>query len=63
MTRQNMRHRMSILQCQVEPENARGGGFKLRCLSVCLSVRHTFLTMFQLSYHHEIFRLYYQRQK
>ena len=26
------------------------------CLSVCLSVRHTFLTMFPSSYHHEIFR-------
>ena len=32
-------------------------------LSVCLSVRHTFLTMFQSSYHHEIFRSYYQWQK
>ena len=27
--------------------------------SVCLSVRHTFLTMFPSSYHHEIFRSYY----
>ena len=26
--------------------------------SVCLSVRHTFLTMFLSSYHHEIFRSY-----
>ena len=37
------------------------------CLSVCLSVRpsvrHTFLTMFPSSYHHEIFRSYYQWQK
>ena len=32
-------------------------------LSVCLSVCHTFLTMFPLSYHHEIFRSYYQWQK
>ena len=32
-------------------------------LSVCLSVRHTFLTMFPSSYHHEIFRSYYQWQK
>ena len=32
-------------------------------LSVCLSVRHTFLTMFPSSYHHEIFRTYYQWQK
>ena len=39
--------------------------------SVCLSVRpsvrlsvcHTFLTMFQSSHHHEIFRSYYQWQK
>ena len=31
--------------------------------SVCLSVRHTFLTMFPSSYHHEIFRRYYQWQK
>ena len=31
--------------------------------SVCLSVRHTFLTMFSSSYHHEIFRSYYQWQK
>ena len=39
--------------------------------SVCLSVRpsvrlsvcHTFLTMFPSSYHHEIFRSYYQWQK
>ena len=33
------------------------------CLSVCLSVCHTFLTMFPSSYHHEIFRSYYQWQK
>ena len=33
------------------------------CLSVCLSVCHTFLTMFPSSYHHEIFRTYYQWQK
>ena len=41
------------------------------CLSVCPSVRpsvrpsvcHTFLTMFPSSYHHEIFRTYYQWQK
>ena len=32
-------------------------------MSVCLSVRHTFLTMFPSSYHHEIFRSYYQWQK
>ena len=32
-------------------------------LSVRLSVRHTFLTMFLSTYHHEIFRSYYQRQK
>ena len=31
--------------------------------SVCPSVRHTFLTMFPSSYHHEIFRSYCQRQK
>ena len=29
-------------------------------LSVCPSVRHTFLTMFPSSYHHETFRSYYQ---
>ena len=29
------------------------------CLSVCLSVRHTFLTMFPSSYDHEIFRSYH----
>ena len=29
-------------------------------LSVCPSVRHTFLTMFPSSDHHEIFRSYYQ---
>ena len=33
------------------------------CLSVCLSARHTFFTMFPLSYHHEIFRSYHQWQK
>ena len=33
------------------------------CLSVRLSVCHTFLTMFPSSYHHEIFRSYYQWQK
>ena len=33
------------------------------CPSVRLSVRHTFLTMFPSSYHHEIFRSYYQWQK
>ena len=33
------------------------------CLSVCPSVRHTFFTMFPSSYHHEIFRSYYQWQK
>ena len=41
------------------------------CLSVCTSVRlsvrlsvcHTFLTMFPSSYHHEIFRTYYQWRK
>ena len=32
-------------------------------LSVCLSVCHTFLTMFPPSYHHEIFRSYYQWPK
>ena len=31
--------------------------------SVRLPVRHTFLTMFPSSYHHEIFRSYYQWQK
>ena len=31
--------------------------------SVCLSVCHTFLTIFPSSYHHEIFRSYYQWQK
>ena len=31
--------------------------------SVRPSVRHTFLTMFPSSYHHEIFRSYYQWQK
>ena len=31
--------------------------------SGCPSVRHTFLTMFSSSYHHEIFRSYYQWQK
>ena len=33
------------------------------CLSVRLSVCHTFLTMFPSSYHHEIFRSYYQWPK
>ena len=32
-------------------------------LSVCPSVCHTFLTMFPSSYHHEIFRSYYQWPK
>ena len=32
-------------------------------LSVCLSVCHTFSTMFPSSYHHEIFRSYYQWPK
>ena len=32
-------------------------------LSVCPPVRHTFLTMFPSSYHHETFRSYYQWQK
>ena len=32
-------------------------------LQRCPSVRHTFLTMFPSSYHHEIFRSYYQWQK
>ena len=32
-------------------------------LSVRPSVRHTFLTMFPSSYHHETFRSYYQWQK
>ena len=31
-------------------------------LSVCLSVPHTFFTMFPSSYHHEIFRSYYYGQ-
>ena len=31
--------------------------------SVCLYVCHTFLTMFPSSYHHEIFRGYYQWRK
>ena len=30
------------------------------CPSVCLSVRHTFLTMLPSLYHHEIFRSYHQ---
>ena len=33
------------------------------CLPVCPSVCHTFLTMFPSSYHHEIFRSYYQWPK
>ena len=33
------------------------------CLSVRPSVCHTFLTMFPSSYHHKIFRSYYQWQK
>ena len=33
------------------------------CPSVCLSVCHTFFTMFPSSYHHEIFRSYYHGQK
>ena len=33
------------------------------CPSVCLSVCHTFLAMFPSSYHHKIFRTYYQWQK
>ena len=33
------------------------------CTSVRPSVLHTFLTMFPSSYHHEIFRSYYQWQK
>ena len=33
------------------------------CNTVCPSVRHTCLTMFPSSYHHEIFRSYYQWQK
>ena len=33
------------------------------CLSVRPSVCHTFFTMFPSSYHHEIFRSYYQWQK
>ena len=33
------------------------------CLSVCPSVCDTFLTMFPPSYHHEIFRSYYQWPK
>ena len=33
------------------------------CPSVCPSVRHTFFTMFPSSYHHEIFRSYYQWRK
>ena len=33
------------------------------CLSICPSVCHTFLTLFPSSYHHEIFRTYYQWQK
>ena len=32
-------------------------------LSVCLSVRHTFLAMFPSSYHQEMFRSYHQWQK
>ena len=32
-------------------------------LSVRLSLRHTFFTMFPSSYHHEIFRSYYHGQK
>ena len=31
--------------------------------SVCLSVHHTFFTMFPSLYHHEIFRSYYHGQK
>ena len=33
------------------------------CPSICPSVCHTFLTMFPSSYHHEIFRSYYQWPK
>ena len=33
------------------------------CPSVCPSVCHTFLTMFPSSYHHDIFRSYYQWRK
>ena len=37
--------------------------WQLRSNSPKMSVRHTFLTMFPSSYHHEIFRSYYQWQK
>ena len=33
------------------------------CLSVCLSIRHTFFAMFPPLHHPEIFRSYYQSQK
>ena len=33
------------------------------CLSVCMSIFDAFFTMFPSSYHHEIFRSYYQWQK
>ena len=35
----------------------------LRTLSVCPSIHYTFFTTFLSSYHHEIFRSYYQWQK
>ena len=48
----------------LRPSSSMNGSVRLSvCLSVRLSVRHTFLTMFLSTYHHEIFRSYYQWQK
>ena len=45
---------------QLRPSSSTNGSVRP---SVRLSVRHTFLTMFPSSYHHQIFRSYYQWQK
>ena len=48
----------------LRPSSSTNGIFRLSVrLSICPSVRHTFLTMFPSSYHHEIFRSYYQWPK
>ena len=52
--------RLSVTPFKLRPSSLMNGIF---CPSVCLSVCHTFLTMFPSSYHHQIFRSYYQWQK
>ena len=58
-----VQHYIAIGEFKLELQSGNAQFGQIRRVSVRLSVRPTFLTMFPSSYHHEIFRSYYQWQK